>query len=347
MRAGGALSETAEATVAVSGKALAFRRSLTTPVVTEVPMLQVAAVMGQPYATTFTLGNTPGLRRALAAAVVKNATTHPTLAAPVAAPLPAQAASDVLGTELAKRLTTLSAENVLRIAPTSTKTATGLATSSAVLAPIGGLGIEPMATSYQWNFGDGQTLTTQSPTATHDYFPAIQAQKIAHSFDVTCTVVHDNVTIKQTLVLHSAYGLCKRLGIVVPPVTGPDYATFQQVGFSASLIVHNLEPFAITLNNMACAPLSDDGSAQLPPPAFTTMQNPVVIAANSTSALGVYVSLSQLQLNGAVANGFAVYYTGAMQSSDGSWVPLPPSSWNLDTALQAVSQASLLKQPAQ
>src|ERR1700722_2749741 len=362
----GALSETTQATVSVAGKALAFRPSLTVPIVTEVPMLQVASVLGQPYAATFTLGNTAGLRRVLAGLVSENAAAHSTTPAALVAAPPAQnqVPTDVLGVELAKRLTTLPAEKIIRIAPAATETPTGIATSSAVLAAIGGLEIETTATSYQWNFGDGQTLTTQSPTATHDYFPAIQAEKIAHSFDVTCMVVHDNVTVKQTLVLHSAYGLCKRLGIIVLPISGADYATFQQVGFSASLIVHNLEAFAITLNNMACVPLSDDGSVVLPAPVFTTMQKPVVIAANSASALGVYVSLNQLQLNGAVANGFAVYYTGAMQSSNGSSMPvrfsyafriplsdsgvassllhvaLPPSSWDVGSALQAVASVA-------
>jgi len=190
------------------------------------------------------------------------------------------------------------------------------------VAPVSGWQTAPTATSYQWDFGDGQTLTTQAPTATHDYLPAIQAGKIAHSFDVTCTIVHDSVTVKRTLVLHSAYGLCRQLGIVVPPVTGDTYATFQHVAFSASLIIQNLEASPITLQSMACVPLTDDSAVAPPAPQFTTMSTPMVIAAASSSALGVYIPVNQLRLAGAVVNGFAVHYSGEMLAGDGTSTPV-------------------------
>jgi hypothetical protein len=320
----GTLSETTLTTVSIAGKALAFRKSLALPAVTEIPMLQVGAVPGQPYAATFTLGNTASTRRLLAEAVAKAATTHPApkvIAAvtPVAASL---SPTDSLGAEFTKLLPTLPAAKVTRIPPSVTKTATGTATSSAVLAAAGGLLAQLTATSYQWDFGDGQTLTTQSPNVTHDYFAAIQAEDVTRSFHVTCKVVHDNITVTRTLVVHAAYGLCRRQGIIVPPVTGTVYATFQQVAFSASLIVHNLEGSAIALDSMACVPLSDDTTVALPAPQFTAMQVPVVVAAKSASALGIYIPLSQLQLDGAVVNGFTVYYSGGMNGTDGTTVPV-------------------------
>jgi hypothetical protein len=385
-----ALHETTQVTVVVAGTAMTFRSSLTAPTVKEVPMLQVAWVPGQPYAATFTLGTTASVRRVLAEAITRasaarattpgiTASVRPVLAdaaahampavqaaAAPAAPAVSHAPADALGAEFAKVITALPSEKVMRLAPTSTKTAKGIATSSAVLAAVGGLQTKPAATSYRWDFGDGQTLTTQSPHVTHDYFPATQAGKVAHSFDVTCTVVHDNVTVKRTLVLHSAYGLCRRLGVIVPPVTGTAYATFQHVAFSASLIVHNLEASPITLNSMACVPLSDDATVALPAPKFTTMHVPVVVAARSASGLGVYIPLNQLQLGSAVVNGFAVYYSGEMQAG-GTSVPvrfsyafriplsdsgrpnttlpsqLAPASWDLGAALQAVT--GLVTQP--
>jgi hypothetical protein len=90
------------------------------------------------------------------------------------------------------------------------------------------------------------------------------------------------------------------------------------------------------------------------------MQVPVTVAANSTSALGVYVPLNQLQFDGAVANGFALYYSGGMNSSDGMSFPvrfshvfriplsdswqadsqlpseLLPQNWDFEAALQVV-----------
>ncbi len=367
----GELSETTQITINIAGNPLKFRSSLTLPTVTEMPMLQVASVSGQPYAATFTLGNTSSVRRVLADAVTHRnpsiAHATPTLSAAAALTAVSHVPSDALGAEFAKVIETLPADRVIRLAPKSIKTATGTATSSAIIAAVGGLQTDPIDTKYLWNFGDGQTLTTQSPIVTHDYLPAIHAGKIAHSFDVTCTIVHDNLTVKRTLVLHSAYELCRRRGVIVPPVTGHMYATFQRVAFSASLIVHNLESSPITLNSMACVPISDDATVALPAPQFTTMKVPVVVAANSASALGVYIPLNQLRLSSAVVNGFAVYYRGEMKADSGTSVPvrfsyvfriplsdsgrsnielpshLGPASWDFGAALNTV--AGLVTQP--
>ena len=219
----------------------------------------------------------------------------------------------------------------LGVAPPTTaasKTATAAPTPLAALtnkAPIKNVGqivkldsspkLTPQATIYQWNFGDGTTATTQAPTVTHDYFPAIQAGIISHAFDVSCTVEHDNITVTRTLVLHSAYELCKRFGTMVPQVESDVFATWQKnVGFSASMTVYNIESEPITLNAMGFVPLSDNPDATLPDPVFTTMKSPVTIKAKSASALGFMVSIAQLapatKLGNAVP-GFIVYYRGS------------------------------------
>ena len=111
--------------------------------------------------------------------------------------------------------------------------------------------------------------------------------------------MHDDVTVKRTLVLTSAYGVCRQLGTIVPPVTSASaYATFQHLAFSASLVVHNLEDAAITLDEMAFVPVSDAASAAPPALAFTRMEVPVTIAAHSASALGVYIPANELKLTG-------------------------------------------------
>jgi hypothetical protein len=349
----GAMNETARANVVVTGTPLGFRTSLSLPAVTSIPMLQAAATTGQPYLASFSVGPSPGVRRFLAAAPTTGAGT-PT--APAASISP-----DALGSELSKAFAALPADQVITIAPTTTKTGAATATASAALAAIGNLKSLPTATSYEWDFGDGQKATTQSPNVTHDYFPAILAGKVAHAFDVTCTIVHDNVTVKRTLVLHSAYGLCRQLGTVVPPVTGLAYATFHDVAFSATLIVHNLEPQALQLSAMACVPISDDVTIAPPAPSFTAMRNPIMVAASAASALGIYVPVSKLQLGNAKVNGFIVHYRGQMTDATGAVVPvrfsyvfriplsdsglpnvrLPvqygPANWAIADALQAVS----------
>ena len=391
----GALSETAQATATVVGTPLAFRSSLTTPVVTEVPMIQAAWVPGQPYAATFTLGTTDGLRREMAAALAATATpatatataatattttataattlVKPAItAAPLAkaavatVPVAVQASTltapvDVLGTAFTKAVAAVPAASVVKAEPL-TSTVDGLTFSaSGLLAPIGvATPTAAATTSYQWSFGDGQTLTTTAPTSSHDYFAAMKGTDLTRAFDVTCTVVHDNITVQRTLVLHSSYGLARRMGVVVPPVTGTPYATFQQVAYTASMIVHNLEPAAITLTQQALLPISDTTTATLPAPAFTTMKTPIAIAANSSSAIGTYVPLAALTLAGAFVNGFVVYYSGTiaiggatlpvrfsytfripLSDSGAAGATLPvamtATSWDLTSALSSVT----------
>jgi hypothetical protein len=362
----GALSESALATINVAGPALEFRTSITLPNVFQMPLLQVSSVPGNPYAASISLGNTNAVRRVLANEVAQEAVAHGAAAqthAAVNLSNSVAVATDSRGAEFAKALTNLPAAQIVRTAPVSVKTATGVGTSSAVFAEVGELTTPPTATSYTWDFGDGQTATTQSPIVTHNYFSAMSADDVTRGFDISCTVVHDNITVKRTLVLHSAYGLCKRRGVLVPPVTGTTYATFQQIAFSASLIVTNLESMAITLSSSAVVPFSDTGSISPPSPQFVVMKTPVVIAGQSATALGVYVPLSQLQLTGAATNGFTVYYSGSMTNSDGSTTPvrfsyafriplsdsgitgvtlpsqLSPGNWNFAGVLQAISGA--------
>lgn len=340
----GQTTETAQATVTIAGTPLAFRKSLSVPAVTEMPIIQISSVTGQPYVAAFSVGNPASVTHSLATAVNKsNATNIPVVAKPLTPVTPIQLArvtvsaadlvaakaatpavtaiatapTDALGLELSKTLATLPASEVQRIAPTTVKTgATTSATLSAALAQSAHLTTPPEATSYQWNFGDGQTLTTQSPNATHDYSASIEAGDMTRSFNVTCKIVQDNITVTRTLVLHSAYGMCKQTGIIVPRVTGGTYAAFQQIAFSASLTVYNLESSPITLSSMACVPLSDDTSYNPAAPNFTTMKQTVTIGAKSASAIGVYIPVSELQVAGTQISAFAVYYSGSMTADE-------------------------------
>jgi hypothetical protein len=393
----GQVTQTSQAVVTVAGAALTFRKSLSAPVVTEMPIIKISSVPGQPYSASFSLGNPGSIRGVIASAVNKsNAKNIPvvagkTITAVVNAPSTARvtlsaadliaakaagpaaavpagtlakvvaAPTDPLGLAFTKTLATLPEADVTRIAPTYVKTgATTTATLSAVLTEQGGIQVIPEGTSYRWSFGDGQTLTTQSPEATHDYSASIQAGDVTRSFDVTCAIAQDKITVTRTLVLHSAYGLCKRLGVIVPRVTGNTYAKFNQVAFSASLTVDNLEATPITLNSMACVPLSDATNYAPPAPKFTNMQTMVTVGAKSSSAIAVYIPVSELQVSGAQISSFAVYYSGSMQAGGtttpvrfsyvfrialaNQWVlNLPASSiltgagWNLTGVLGAVS----------
>ena len=103
------------------------------------------------------------------------------------------------------------------------------------------------------------------------------------------------------------------MGVVVPPITGaPTYAPLATVslagildlppitvplnGFSASMIVHNLEPLPIEIQSVATAHERHDS---VDPPAAVHLD---VDAANDrrqlASALGTFVPFSALSLGG-------------------------------------------------
>ncbi|MEO7142448.1 MAG: PKD domain-containing protein, partial [Bryobacteraceae bacterium] len=247
----GSIDETSTVTVQVSGAPLEYTRSLGAPVQSAMPIIQATLKLGDPYTATFAL-NTPN---SLQPVLAQQNAQAPAGAAAVKPPAPAAAAAPPAEfLAFSKALTALPVSaDAAKPVPKITTVAGVTATLSGALGILGREIIKPapMATSYKWDFGDGTTITTQSPTATHNYFPAIQADTVAHSFNVSCTVVHDNLTVTRTLVLISAYGISKRLGSVVPHHTGDEFAVFQHAAFSGSMIVHNIEAEAITLNRMA------------------------------------------------------------------------------------------------
>ncbi len=333
----GDLMETSVVTVQVTGEPRTFRRTLSGPALTAMPIIQLRQSLGSPYLAAFDLGTPESLLPSLAQKHTPAMTTNMANAGSAAGnaarigpavdlaklsgnvntpPGADQATSGVdLQSAVAKAFSSLPAATVTQVPATTLTNKNGTkVTGSGCFAQVpGGVEAKPVATSYRWDFGDGTAVTTQSPTVSHDFFPSIQAGKVAHSFDVTCTVEHDHLTVKRTLVLHSAYGLCRRLGTIVPHVNGDVFATNQQIAFSGSMIVHNIEAEAITLNQMACVALCNDSTEDLPAPQFTAMNNPVTIQGNSATGLGVYVPIAQLQQMSKMGQnvpGFMLQFTG-------------------------------------
>jgi hypothetical protein len=296
----GTRTETRRASIAVTGPPLEFTAG--PAAVTQLPIIAASIVPGLPYAGSITLG-TP--RSVYGTPVTAPISVPPAVAGGNAAANPAGPADGPAAAAVTATRGTAAADGMPPRVP-------------------------PAETEFTWDFGDGSPpVTTQSPAVTHDFFPAVTGSAAAYSFDVTCTAVHDGVSVKRTIVLHSAYGLCRQTGVIVPPVTGaPAYAPPASVsiallpgaapvtvplgGFSASMIVHNLEPLPIVLQSMAIVPMSDDPAVPPPPPEFTAMATPQEIAPGSASALGAFVPFSALSLGGPPANAFAVYYAGTM-----------------------------------
>ena len=84
----------------------------------------------------------------------------------------------MLGQQFAKVLPTLGTGEVIRSVPQSTKTSVPSSIASGVVAAIG-LQATPAQTAYEWDFGDGTTAQTTTPSVTHDYFPAIGGSDLA------------------------------------------------------------------------------------------------------------------------------------------------------------------------
>ncbi|HTW82851.1 MAG TPA: PKD domain-containing protein [Candidatus Sulfotelmatobacter sp.] len=316
----GTQSETATATVTVAGDAVTFRRTLTAPIITPVAKLQLTQTIGAHYVATFSLGAelpvpppaTPAAAAAAAAAAAKPEVTS-TTTRPAVVPAPP--------TVLDKAISAVpAAQRTVHATQTQALANDVKATAAYTVVPSLNLTVTPQQTSYKWNFGDGTTATTQSPTVTHDYFPAIKVGMVSQPFDVTCTSVHDNVTVTRTLVLNSAYEMCKQFGTIVPNVDSDVYANFQKgVGFTASMTVYNVEAEPITLTSMGFTPTSDNVDAQLPAPTFTTMKTPITIKANGASAFGIVIPISELSAAtklGSAVPGFIVYYKGSFKSGN-------------------------------
>lgn len=297
----GGTAEAATAAIHVAGAPLGFHRTIVgqgePAAPAQMPFLVLDQDISTPYQASFSLATPPAARAAAARAIAAADT--------------ASARKPVPAAVVRKAPEGFSALQALF--PTTTTTTPAPARHMVLQKPIA---LPPASTSYVWTFGDGQTATTTTPSATHDYLPSISAGRVPFAFDVSCRIVHDNLTITRTLVLYSAYGMCQRNGIVVPHVEGDIYATLNsaRTSFAASLLVYNIEATAITINETAIVPVWNDIGATFPTMNFNKMANPVTIAAHSSSLLAIQVSRSDLvsAAKGAAVTGFIVAFQGIL-----------------------------------
>lgn len=169
---------------------------------------------------------------------------------------------------------------------------------------------------YEWDFGDGQTITTRTPVVSHDYFSAIDHAQGLGQFVVTCFIKHAGLTVRRTLTIHSAYAICKRTGTIVPHVTADSFAHKKYTLIRSSFNVHNVENMPITLDRVSITPTSDDPEAVVIPRPFVMLDNAVTIAAGSTSMIGVNIPfVTGVPENGQLRydiKGFSVVYAGKL-----------------------------------
>ena len=169
---------------------------------------------------------------------------------------------------------------------------------------------------FEWDFGDGNTATTRTPVVSHDYFAAIDHAAGVGQFVVTCHVKHAGITVKRTLTIHSAYAICKGTGTVVPHVTADLFAHKRYNMLTGMFTVHNVEDAPIVLDRVSITPTTEDGDAVALPRPFVNLDQPITIAARSTSMVGVNVpfvtdtpQVGQLRSD---VKGFSVLYAGTV-----------------------------------
>lgn len=161
--------------------------------------------------------------------------------------------------------------------------------------------------TFEWDFGDGTTATTNGPGVEHDYFATLDHAKVVGTFDVECRISPGNIVVRRTLDLHSAYALCRARGAIVPHVEAETFARKLAPGFTAQMTVHNVEPFELVLDRFAVVALSSTGDAPAVPE-FVTMDAPLTIQPQGAAAVGVNVAYSAAVPDN--APGFTVYYAG-------------------------------------
>jgi hypothetical protein len=169
--------------------------------------------------------------------------------------------------------------------------------------------------TYEWDFGDGKTQTTRTPTVSRDFFAGIDHANGMGVFHVTCRVPQSNIEVKRTLTIQSAYNICKRAGAIVPHTTGDIFATKQFTMITGTFIVHNVEEQPLVLNRVSVSPTSEDLDAKAVPNSFRPLGNTITIAPHSSSAISVNIPfVKESPDNGELrydVHGFTVIYAGS------------------------------------
>lgn len=169
--------------------------------------------------------------------------------------------------------------------------------------------IPDIKTGFSWNFGDGSSRHKQGTHVVHDYSEAIDPQLTTMTFDVACTLPAGDV-VQRTLVLHSAYGIARNLGSIVPMTSSPLHATATPSGFAAPIALSNIEYQNITITHMSVTPHHPDPHS----PAVPRMQqlhSPITMPPRSDTVMTVLLE-SGIDVPEGCA-GFTLTFSGSSQ----------------------------------
>ncbi len=107
--------------------------------------------------------------------------------------------------------------------------------------------------SYDWDFGDGEIVTTDAPHAAHQYDARVlDRDAIFTPLEATVTVHaqgQPDRTVPKTVTLWNAYALTKRRGVVQPPVHGSEHMWQGATNWIGSFELANLEDEYVRFNS--------------------------------------------------------------------------------------------------
>lgn len=301
----------------------------------KMPLLQVARSPRQPYAVTVSLGRTllrggfssgpgagasdllPFMRQRMSAV----GESHPIVA------------NAVLASEVSEGLHGSLRLHERHIAERSERSVSRFARSpfvndllpqerlertapSWVATPVpGGVAAEPMpeagdrGLTYQWDFGDGTTLTSRLPVVEHDFESALGPDQEFRTFHIKVRVEEPDqppVEVARTLSVHNAYATCKKFGMLVPKAHSATFASRVLSAYEALVTIDNIEAQPITLTSRTVHPMLDGDDLTVPGPE-EALHTPITVPSQGSVVVPVTVALSSLP-KGAV--GFAVTFCG-------------------------------------
>lgn len=296
-------TERTDVEIVVAGAPVTFIGSQGTA---EVAMVGVTQSQVSPYTAVLTLGSTADTR-----AVARLRPFRPLTGALrfVGASTAARRAVQASALE---RLITTAADIAIESGAASTNSTTFVAERVDV-AQWKDL-LQTRQRTFEWDFGDGTTATTESPVVSHDYFAAIDHASGVGAFDVTVRVSPGDVEVRRTLTIYSAYALSKRCGTIVTHNTGDLFAHKKYTQVTGSFVVHNVEDAPLVLDRMSVTPYAADPEAPAVPRAFRALSHPIQVPARGAVSIGVNVpfvvgrtGVGELPYD---ATGFTVVYAG-------------------------------------
>ena len=145
---------------------------------------------------------------------------------------------------------------------------------------------EPAPGKFHWSLGQGTMIEDASSSCSHDYWPDLDPEKVAHLFIVECRVPSEGLHVRRTLTLVSTYGISRRKGFCTPRTSIVGEARNSRNGLRATIDIENIEDHELTLSERSVVPRYGNPSA-LDSPIWIDIREPLRLPAKSKTRIPV------------------------------------------------------------